>query len=116
MIENYRSQRVWRLFTRNDEIQRGLQRAGFVPLPSKAARLQVLPDQNALSLAWDAQAGRTYQVEYSPDLNIWVASPTGQLIAEGPAASWIDSGPPATMTFPFAVPQRFYRVFQFGYP
>ena len=116
MIENYRSQRVWRLFMRNEEIQRGLQRAGFVPLPSKAASLQVLPDQNALSLAWNAQAGRTYQVEYSPDLSSWVASPTGQLIAGGPAASWTDSGPPATVTIPFAVPQRFYRVFQFGYP
>jgi hypothetical protein len=31
MIENYRNQRVWRLFMRNEEIQRGLQRAGFVP-------------------------------------------------------------------------------------
>lgn len=116
MIENYRSQRVWRLFMRNEEIQRGLQRAGFVPLPSAAARLQVLPDQNALSLAWDAEAGRTYQVEYSPDLSTWFVSPTGQLIAGGPTASWTDSGPPATATIPFAVPQRFYRVFQFGYP
>ena len=33
MIENYRNQRVWRLFMQNEEVQRGLQRAGFVPLP-----------------------------------------------------------------------------------
>jgi hypothetical protein len=30
MIENYRTQHVWRLFMRNEEVQRGLQRAGFV--------------------------------------------------------------------------------------
>ena len=33
MIENYRTQRVWRLFMQNKEVQRGLQRAGFVSLP-----------------------------------------------------------------------------------
>ena len=32
MIENYRTQRVWRRFMQNDVVQRGLQRAGFVPL------------------------------------------------------------------------------------
>ncbi|MBI3853777.1 MAG: Tat pathway signal protein [Verrucomicrobia bacterium] len=116
MIENYRNQRVWRLFMRNEEIQRGLQRAGFVSLPFMAASLQALPDQNAFSLTWNAQAGRTYQVEYSPDLSTWFASPTGELIAAGSTASWTDSGPPATTAMPFSVPQRFYRVFQFGSP
>lgn len=33
-IENYRTQRVWHLFMRNPEIQRGLQRAGFFSVPS----------------------------------------------------------------------------------
>ena len=116
MIENYRNQRVWRLFMRNEEVQRGLQRAGFVPLAFMAPRLQVLSDQNAFSLAWDATAGRNYQVEYSPDLDSWFASPTGELIAAGPISSWTDGGPPATAGLPFAVPQRFYRVFQFGFP
>jgi hypothetical protein len=37
MIENYRTQRVWRRFMRNEIVQRGLQRAGFVPLESLAA-------------------------------------------------------------------------------
>jgi hypothetical protein len=32
MIENYRTQRVWRRFMQNEVVQRGLQRAGFVPL------------------------------------------------------------------------------------
>jgi hypothetical protein len=116
MIENYRTQRPWRLFMQNAEIQRGLQQAGFVPLPFMALRIQALPAQNVFSLAWDASAGRTYQVEYSPDLVSWFASPTGEVIATGPTASWTDSGPPDTAAMPFAVSQRFYRVFQFGSP
>lgn len=36
MIENYRTQGVWRRFMRNQAVQRGLQRAGFVGLPSVA--------------------------------------------------------------------------------
>jgi hypothetical protein len=116
MIENYRTQRVWRLFMRNEEIQRGLQRAGFVPLPFMGASLQVLPGQNAFSVVWGAQSGRNYQVEYSPDLITWFASPTGELTAGGSTANWIDGGPPATAATPFSVNKRFYRVFQFGYP
>jgi hypothetical protein len=116
MIENYRTQRPWRLFMQNEEVQRGLQRAGFVSLPFMALRIQALPVQNAVSLAWDASAGRTYQVEYSPDLVTWFASPTGEVIATGLTASWTDSGPPGTAALPFSVTQRFYRVFQFGSP
>ena len=116
MIENYRTQRVWRLFMQNEVVQRGLQRAGFVPLPFVALTVQALPVQNAISLAWDASAGRTYQVEYSADLSSWFASPAGEVIATGSTASWTDSGPPGTAALPFTVPQRFYRVFQFGSP
>ncbi len=116
MIENYRTQRVWRLFMQNEEIQRGLQLAGFVSLPFVALTVQALPDQNTFTLTWDAPAGSTYQVEYSPDLISWFASPTGEVIATGPTASWTDSGPPGTAALPFSVSQRFYRVFQFGSP
>lgn len=116
MIENHRTQGVWRLFMRNEEIQRGLQRAGFVPLSFTMPRLEILSAQNTVSLAWDAQAGRSYQVEYSPDLDTWFASPTGGVTAGGPTANWTDGGPPATITAPLSVAKRFYRVFQFGYP
>jgi len=116
MIENYRTQRVWRLFMRNGESQRGLQRAGFVRLASVSTKLPVLTEQNALNLAWDAQPNRTYQVEYSPDLSTWFASPTGELVATGSSANWTDAGPPATLTTPSIAPERFYRVFQFGSP
>jgi hypothetical protein len=116
MIENYRTQRVWQLFMQNPEIQRGLQLAGFVSLPFIALTVSAQPEQNSITLSWNAQAGRTYQVEYSPDLVTWFASPTGEVTATGSAASWTDSGPPATTSMPFGATQRFYRVFQFGSP
>ena len=116
MIENYRTQRVWRLFMQNPEIQRGLQLAGFVPLQFVALAVSAQPDQNTVTLSWASQIGRTYQVEYSPDLLTWFASPSGELTASGTTASWADSGPPGTATVPFGVTQRFYRVFQYGSP
>jgi hypothetical protein len=116
MVENYRTQRVWRLFMQNAEVQRGLQRAGFVSLPFVTLRVQALPLQNAVNLEWDATAGRTYQVEYSSDLFTWFAATPGEVTATGPTATWTDNGPPDTATVPFSVGQRFYRVFQFGTP
>jgi hypothetical protein len=116
MIENYRTQRVWRRFMQDEIVQRGLQRAGFVSLPFVAVNAQALPVQNAISLTWDAAPDRTYQVEYSPDLVSWFASPTGEVIATNTTASWTDSGPPDTAAVPSTVPQRFYRVFQLGFP
>jgi hypothetical protein len=116
MIENYRTQRVWKLFMRNEEVQRGLQRAGFVSLPFMPLRPETQPAQNTFSLTWDASTGRTYQVEYSPDLDSWFPSPTGEVVSAGPTASWLDTGLPGTSIPPFAATQRFYRVFQFGTP
>jgi hypothetical protein len=116
MIENYRSERVWRLFMRNAEVRRGLERAGFVPLTFMAPRLRRLPGQDAFNLTWEARANRFYQVEYSTDLSAWLGSPTGQIAASGPIADWTDSGPPGTPALPSAVPQRFYRVFQYSPP
>jgi len=78
MIENYRTQRPWRLFMQNAEIQRGLQQAGFVSLPFVGLTVQAQLAQNTLTLTWAASAGTTYQVEYSPDLVTWFESPTGK--------------------------------------
>lgn len=116
MIENYRTQRVWQLFMQNAEVQRGLQRAGFVSLPFVALTVQAQVAQNTLTLTWAASAGTTYQVEYSPDLVTWFASPTGEVIATNSTASWTDSGPPGTTALPFSDATRYYRVFQFGSP
>jgi len=43
MIENYRTQRVWRRFMENDIVKRGLQRAGFVPMEFTRVGLQTGP-------------------------------------------------------------------------
>jgi hypothetical protein len=116
MIENYRTQRVWDDFMRSPEIQRGLLRAGFIELPSVASTLRRVPDQNAFSLSWESAPGRTYQIEYSPDLDTWFASPTGLVNTNGPSAMWTDSGPPNTTSVPLNSPERFYRVIQYGPP
>jgi hypothetical protein len=116
MIENYRTQRVWRRFMQNTVIQRGLQRAGFVSLDYAPANLQLEPAQSVVLVNWGAPTGGTYQVEYSPDLSTWFESPTGDVTVPGPSATWTDSGPPATLAAPFSVGNRFYRVFQFGPP
>jgi hypothetical protein len=115
-IENYRTQRVWEFFMKNAEVQRGLTTAGFVNLPTVVARLQPMAAQNSFSLAWDALAGRTYQVEYSPTLTTWYSSVASELVATGSTAIWVDSGPPATASSPSSVSQRFYRVYQLGTP
>jgi len=114
MIETYRTQRVWGLFMKNPEVQRGLQRAGFVPLPSVPLGVQPVPAQGGMNLAWNASAGRYYQVEYSPQLLTWAASPGFVQASNTGTFSWLDTGPPLTVSAPTATPQRFYRVFQFG--
>ncbi len=116
MIENYRTQRVWQLFMQEPAVQRGLQRAGFVPLGSVTANLQPLPG-GVFNLSWPANAGRPYQIEYSPDLLTWAESGQGVVQATNNATfNWLDSGPPATTSAPSNSPQRFYRVFQLGPP
>jgi len=116
MIENYRTQKVWQQFMKNREIQRGMNQAGFVSLPFIAVSASAQPALNTVTLIWNAVAGRTYQVEYSPDLVTWFASSTGEVTASGPTAGWTDSGPPASSSAPFGATQRFYRVFQYGPP
>jgi len=116
MIENYRTQRVWQLFMQNAEVQRGLQRAGFVPLPFVALNLQPVPAQGAFNLSWNASADRYYQVEYSPQLLTWAASPGFVQATNSGTFNWLDTGPPATVSAPATAPQRFYRVFQLGTP
>jgi hypothetical protein len=116
MIENYRNQRVWQLCMQNPEIQRGLLRAGFVPLPFVALNLQSVPALGAFDLSWNAAANRSYQVEYSPQLLTWASSPGLVLATNSGTFNWLDAGPPATVSAPATTPQRFYRVSQLGGP
>jgi hypothetical protein len=115
MIENYRTQKVWHTFMANAEIQRGLQRAGFVTLPFMAVSVpQPLPAQGSINLSWTASSNRYYQVEYSPDLVTWQFSPGFVQATNDGVLNWLDTGPPVTVGAPFTTPQRFYRVFQMG--
>ena len=116
MLENYRNQRVWQLFMQNPEVQRGLQRAGFVSLPFVALNIQPVPVQGAFNLSWNAPAGSYYQVEYSPQLLTWAAAPGFVLATNTGIFNWLDTGPPATVSAPASAPQRFYRVFEVGSP
>jgi hypothetical protein len=110
MAENYRSQKVWRVFAQNPEIQRGLAAAGFTGLPSVSLSLAHTPGNFMLS--WPATIGLSYQVEYSPDLLTWAASPGFVRATNTGTLNWIDIGPPATVSAPATAPMRFYRVFQ----
>jgi hypothetical protein len=116
MIENYRTQKVWRLFMQNLEVERGLQQAGFVSLPFMALGLQPVPAQGAFELTWTASATRYYQVEYSPNLLSWAVSPGSVQATNNGPFNWLDTGPPATVSPPSAAPLRIYRVFQLGFP
>jgi hypothetical protein len=116
MLENYRNQRVWQLFMQNPEVQRGLQRAGFVSLPFVALHIQPVPVQGAFNLSWNAATGSYYQVEYSPQLLTWAATPSFVLATNTGTFNWLDTGPPATVSAPASAPQRFYRVFEVGSP
>jgi hypothetical protein len=116
MIENYRNQRVWQVFMRNPEVQRGLQRAGFVTLPSMPVDAQSVPAESGFSLSWNASTGRFYQVEYSPELLTWAASPGFVQATNSGTFYWLDAGPPATVSAPLSAPERFYRVIQVGSP
>ena len=75
MIENYRTQHVWRLFMQNAEIQRGLQRAGFVPLPFMPLTAQAQLAQNTVTLTWAAISSRHLSsgILDQPDLLVYLA-------------------------------------------
>jgi hypothetical protein len=116
MLENYRTQNVWRRFMLAPEVQRGLQAAGFTELPFVPAEIQRGPVAGNFTVNWASTINRSYQVEYSPNLRDWFISPTGFLSASGATLSWTDAGPPATGSSPALAPNRFYRVFRFGVP
>ena len=117
MIENYRNQRVWQLFMQNAEVQRGLQRAGFVPLPFLSLNLQPVPALGAFNLCVERLRqpllpGRILAA--TADLDGLAGFRPGhqqrnlQLARHRAARHRLRSRPPR--------PQRFYRVFQLGSP
>jgi len=85
-------------------------------LPSVPATLQTAAAQNGFSLTWNANLGRVYQIEYSPDLQTWFYSPTGEVTATNTTLAWLDTGPPGTVSPPWNGAQRYYRVLKYGPP
>lgn len=117
MIENYRTQRVWRLFMQNEEVQRGLQRAGFTRLAFVSPLvLAYSRASGSFTVSWPATAGLSYQLEYSPDLLTWAGSPGFVRATNSGFLNWVDIGPPVTVSDPGSASQRFYRVCQLGSP
>lgn len=116
MAENFRSGRVWKRFMQNPEIQRGLLAAGFETGEFRPLSITPAPAEDGHRLSWNGASNAIYQVEYSPDLISWLVSPSTpslfQLIPASAAFSWLDAGPPSTLTPPAKTPARFYRLFQ----
>jgi plastocyanin len=65
----------------------------------------------SLVIEFASVPGKTYVVEYSPDMQVWSIS-LPPIVATGTRVQWIDTGPPKTDSAPGASGQRFYRVVQ----
>jgi hypothetical protein len=118
MAENFRSGRVWKTFMKSPEIKRGLAAAGFEKGAFLRSRIQQGETPDSFALSWTAPAQGTFAVEYSSNLTHWLMSPStpmGNLIPGGEPNrqfTWLDAGPPATLSPPAHAPWRFYRVFE----
>jgi hypothetical protein len=71
-------------------------------------RQQYLPNGNFV-VQFTALANQIYYIEYSGDLINW-KTVLPAIKGNGSKILWIDSGPPATESFPSLINTRFYRV------
>lgn len=78
------------------------------PPPPAAARINRLAN-GGMQLEFDAQPGRAYRVEYSPNLFDWFAVDP-EIEATSNRVEWIDRGPPATRSHPDTETARYYRM------
>lgn len=90
--------------------------ASLVLLASAAAANPVFAVNRILKQAdgsvvieFNAEPGRSYQIEYSDDAIRWKSCPVA-IKAGGTKVQWIDRGPPWTDAAPSSKPCRFYRV------
>jgi hypothetical protein len=68
MIENHRTQKVWRTFMKDERVQRGLRRAGFMSLPHIKAQALVSPDGAGVGgSSWKTDARSAQPVGSFPD-------------------------------------------------
>jgi hypothetical protein len=78
-------------------------------MPTNILLMARLPS-GGIFLEFPSLTNRAYTVEYSSNLLNWLAA---QPLTVTPAnyTSWIDYGPPTTVSHPTNTPMRFYRVF-----
>jgi len=77
------------------------------PGPSGIDEVVRLPNGD-FRIGFAAMIGGEFQIHYSHDLVTWFPV-VGTVTASGNRVQWTDEGPPATMSDPSSVPQRFYR-------
>jgi hypothetical protein len=102
MIENYRSRRYGICSCSNAEIQRGLQRAGFVQLPFMGAQPAIRSFARDFQPFMDCPpSGRYYQS--STRLTSSTGFPSRDLFQathNSGSFTWFDTGPPVTASLP----------------
>lgn len=64
MIENYRTERIWNLFMQNENIQRGLERAGFTATSTAAEEEEKIPAGLGLEGNFPNPFNRTTEIHY----------------------------------------------------
>jgi uncharacterized repeat protein (TIGR01451 family) len=67
--------------------------------------------EGQLTIEFASVPGHTYVVEYSSDMQTWLAA-APPIVAKNTRTVWIDSGPPVTESLPASPGQRFYRIVQ----
>ena len=82
------------------------------PGPSEIDEVKRLANGD-FRFGFSAMNGEEFQIYYSHDLMTWFPV-MGIETATGNRVQWTDEGPPATMSDPSSVPQRFYRYVELG--
>ncbi|MDB4438303.1 hypothetical protein N9195_01800 [bacterium] len=79
-----------------------------VPAGKEPDKLMVMQDRTIL-LEFETTPGKRYQIQYSPDMQIWHASPA-VIEANANRTQWFDQGLPKTNCHPKDCNMRLYRV------
>ncbi|HUD48082.1 MAG TPA: carboxypeptidase regulatory-like domain-containing protein [Candidatus Baltobacteraceae bacterium] len=67
--------------------------------------------EGQLTIEFASVPGHTYVVEYSSDMQTWLAA-APPIVAKNTRTVWVDAGPPVTESLPGSPGQRFYRIVQ----
>jgi uncharacterized repeat protein (TIGR01451 family) len=70
------------------------------------------PNDQRFIIQFNTIPGRTYTIEYGPDINSVTNIAVPSIVASSTSTVWYDDGPPKTLSKPFtlATPTRFYKV------